>query len=55
MIKRNFVKPKKVVLDATIHKISNIIFAIFRDNTLFVLISPAEHRKAYDSQLWLAT
>jgi transposase len=51
--KKKLSKPKKVALGAIMHKISNIIFAVLRDNTPFVLRTPDEHRKAYNSHLSL--
>lgn len=51
--KKKLSKPKKVALGAVMHKISNIIFAVLRDNTPFVLRTPDEHRKAYNSHLSL--
>lgn len=51
--KKKLSKPKKVALGAVMHKISNIIFAVLRDTTPFVLRTPDEHRKAYNSHLSL--
>lgn len=47
-------KPKMVALGAVMHKLTNIIFAILRDNKPFVLITPDEHRCAYSKHLLLA-
>lgn len=47
-------KPKKVALGAIMHKISNIIFAVLRDNKPFVLRTPEAHCKLYKSKLSLA-
>lgn len=51
--KKKLSKPKMVALGAVMHKISNIIFAVLRDNTPFVLRTPDEHRKSYNSHLSL--
>lgn len=40
-------KPKMVALGAVMHKISNYIFAVLRDETEFCLRSPQEHCQAY--------
>ena len=40
-------KPKKVVLEAVMHKISNVIFAVLRDSKPYELKTPEEHRKQY--------
>lgn len=47
-------KPKMVALGAVMHKISNIIFAVLRDNKPFVLRTSEEHCKAYNSNVLLA-
>ncbi|MFZ7134015.1 MAG: transposase [Eubacteriales bacterium] len=46
-------KPKMVALGAIMHKISNIIFALLRDNEPFVLRTPEEHCKTYNTYLSL--
>lgn len=46
-------KPKMVAIGAVMHKVCNIIFAVLRDNKPFVLTTPEEHRKNYNSQLSL--
>lgn len=46
-------KPKMVALGAIMHKISNIIFAVLRDNKPFVLRTPEEHCRAYNNHLSL--
>lgn len=51
--KKKLSKPKMVALGAVMHKISNIIFAVLRDNVPFVLRTPDEHRKSYASHLSL--
>jgi transposase len=40
-------KPKKVALGAIRHKISNIIFAVLRDNKYFELKTPKQHQLEY--------
>ena len=40
-------KPKMVALGAVMHKISNYIFAVLRDEAEFCLRSPQEHCQAY--------
>lgn len=40
-------KPKMVALGAVMHKVSNIIFAMLRDNKPFTLITPKEHCLKY--------
>ena len=47
-------RPKMVALGAIMHKISNIIFAVLRDNKPFVLKTPEEHCRAYNSNASLA-
>ena len=42
-------KAKMTALGAIIHKFCNIIFAVLRDETPFVLISPPEHCQKYSS------
>jgi hypothetical protein len=44
-------KPKMVALGAVMHKVCNIIFAVLRDNKVFVIISPDEHRLNYQLKL----
>jgi len=51
--KKKASKPKMVALGAVMHKISNIIFAVLRDNKPFVLRTPIEHCRAYNNQLSL--
>lgn len=46
-------KPKMVALGAVMHKVSNIIFAVLRDNKPFVLRTAKEHEIAYRSGLSL--
>lgn len=43
-------KPKMVALGAVMHKISNYVFAVLRDEADFVLRSPQEHRLTYQPQ-----
>lgn len=43
-------KPKIVALGTVMHKISNYVFAVLRDEADFVLRSPQEHRLAYQPQ-----
>jgi len=40
-------KPKMVALGVVMHKVSNIIFAILRDDKEFSIITPIEHRANY--------
>lgn len=47
-------KPKMVALGAVMHKISNCIFAVLRNEAEFSLRSPEEHRQAYKSPELLA-
>lgn len=47
-------KPKMVALGAVMHKISNYVFAVLRDEADFVLRSPQEHRLAYQPQELIA-
>ncbi|AFK85527.1 transposase IS116/IS110/IS902 family protein [Thermoanaerobacterium saccharolyticum JW/SL-YS485] len=42
-------KPKKVALGAIMHKISDIVFAVLRDNKPFVLKTPDEHKLQYQN------
>lgn len=51
--KKKLSKPKMVALGAVMHKVCNIIFAVLRDNAPFVLKTPDEHRKTYNSHLSL--
>lgn len=43
-------KPKMVALGAVMHKLSNYVFAVLRDEAVFMLRSPEEHRLAYQPQ-----
>ena len=45
--KKSASKPKKVALRAVMHKLVNYVFAVLRDETDFVLRSPAEHCNSY--------
>jgi len=45
--KKAAAKPKMVALGAVMHKISNYIFAVLRDEAVFCLRSPKEHCLAY--------
>lgn len=40
-------KPKMVAIGAIMHKVSNIIFAVLRNNSVFELRSPEQHRDNY--------
>ena len=40
-------KAKMTALGAVMHKLCNIVFAVLRDETPFMLISPQEHRQKY--------
>ena len=42
-------REKMTALGAIIHKLCNIVFAVLRDATLFMLISPREHCRKYPS------
>ena len=42
-------KPKMVAIGAVMHKVSNIIFAVLRDNKPFVLRTAEEHEREYKS------
>lgn len=46
-------RPKMVAVGAIMHKISNIIFAVLRNNKPFVLITPKQHCKNHEDQLLL--
>lgn len=46
-IKKKESKPKMVALGAIMHKVSNIIFAVLRNNSAFELRSPEQHRNSY--------
>ena len=46
-------KPKMVALGAIMHKISNIIFAVLRDNTPFVMRTPEQHKMCHNTNLSL--
>ena len=43
-------KPKMVALGAIMHKVTNIIFAVLRNNSAFELRSPEQHRISYRQQ-----
>ncbi|MPW27328.1 transposase, partial [Alkalibaculum sp. M08DMB] len=43
-------KPKKVALGAVMHKITNFIFAVLRDNQPFVIKSVDEHCTDYQNK-----
>lgn len=43
-------KEKNVAIGAIMHKICTIIFAMFRDNKPFEMITPQEHCKHYAAQ-----
>lgn len=43
-------KPKMVALGAIMHKVTNIIFAVLRNNSEFELRSPEQHRISYRQQ-----
>lgn len=47
-------KPKMVALGAIMHKISNIIFAVLRDNTPFVMRTPEQHKMCHNTGLSIA-
>ncbi len=47
-------KPKMVALGAIMHKISNIIFAVLRDNTPFVMRTPEQHKMYRTTNLSIA-
>lgn len=47
-------KPKMVALGAIMHKISNIIFAVLRDNTPFIMRTPEQHKLCHDTSLSIA-
>lgn len=40
-------KPKMIALGAVMHKVCNIVFAILRDEKVFEIITPEEHKKNY--------
>jgi len=46
-------KPKMVALGAVMHKISNLIFAVLRDNKPFVMRTPEQHRLCHATNLFL--
>ncbi len=46
-------KPKMVALGAVMYKVSNIVFAVLRDNKPFVLRTAKEHEISYKSNLTL--
>lgn len=41
-------KAKMTAIGAVMHKLCNIIFAVLRDERPFVLITPEEHRAAFE-------
>ena len=47
-------KPKKVALGAIMHKISNIIFAVLRDNTPVIMRMPEQHKMCHNTNLSIA-
>lgn len=47
-------KAKMVAIGAIMHKVSNIIFAVLRNNSAFELRSPEEHRNSYQPALHAA-
>ncbi|MCP3921140.1 MAG: IS110 family transposase, partial [Desulfobacterales bacterium] len=47
-------KPKMVALGAVMHKISNIIFAVLRDNAPFVMRTPEQHKMCHNTKLSIA-
>jgi len=47
-------KPKMVAIGAVMHKLSNIIFAVLRDNRPYIVISKEEHCKNYNAKITLA-
>lgn len=44
-------KPKKVALGAVMHKVSNIIFAVLRENKPFEHRTPEEHKQLYNRKV----
>ena len=52
--KKAAAKPKMVALGAVMYKITNYVFAVFRDKTDFCLRSPQEHCQAYQEPELLA-
>lgn len=52
--KKKLSKPKMVAIGAIMHKVSNIIFAVLRDNRPFVLRTPSEHCNIYKRQMSIA-
>jgi len=44
-------KPKMVALGAVMHKVCNIIFAVLRDETKFVIMSTDEHNAKYQPSI----
>jgi transposase len=47
-------KAKMVAIGAIMHKVSNIIFAVLRNNSAFELRSPEEHRNSYNPPILAA-
>ena len=45
--KKKLSKPKMVAIGAIMHKLSNIIFAVLRDNKPFILKTPEDHCNSY--------
>jgi len=52
--KKKLSKPKMVALGAIMHKLSNIIFAVLRDNQPFVLKTAEDHCNSYESMKSIA-
>lgn len=52
--KKKQTKPKMVALGAVMHKITNLIFAVLRDNKPFVIRTPEEHKLLHDTNLSFA-
>jgi transposase len=44
-------KLKKVALGAVMHKVCNIIFALLRDETNFILVTPEEHIRSHNLKI----
>lgn len=47
-------KPKMVAIGAIMHKVTNIIFAVLRNNSAFELRSPEQHRNSYRQPVLMA-
>lgn len=47
-------KPKKVAIGAIMRKMTNVIFAVLRNNKPYAIQTPEEHIKQYNSKLHLA-